>query len=74
MEYLTFYEYDSCFGDIFKNPAAFEDVISQFSGMVTLDNSVYIDSTLIVQIANVYRSRAIGYYYQSRGHYVIPNV
>lgn len=42
--------------------------------MATLDNSLYVDSPLTVQIANTYRSRAIGHYYQSRGYYVIPNV
>lgn len=37
----------------------------------SLDCSLYCDAPLAVQIANVYRNRAIGYYYQSKGAYVI---
>lgn len=73
-EFLVFYEYDTNFADILRSPDEFEDVLSQFPGIVTLDNSLYVDSPLTVQIANTYRSRAIGHYYQSRGYYVIPNV
>lgn len=73
-EFIVFYEYDTNFGDILRAPADFYKIINSFPGMVTLDNSVYCDSPLIVQIANVYRSRAIGRFYQSKGVYVIPNV
>lgn len=73
-EILVFYEYDTEFADILRNPQDYLTEVSKFSGMVTLDNSLYIDSPLQVQMGNVYRSRAIGYYFQSRGNYVIPNV
>ena len=73
-EFIVFYEHDIKFAEILRDPAKFEAEISEFPGMVTLDNSVYIDSPLTVQIANVYRSRAIGYYFQNKGKYVIPNV
>lgn len=39
-----------------------------------MDNSIYPNSLLCVQIANTYRNRAIGYYYQSQGINVIPNI
>lgn len=73
-EFIVFYEYDVRFASILQAPGLYENKLRQFPGMVTLDNSVYVDSPLAVQIANVYRSRAIGYYYQKRGFYVIPNV
>ncbi len=56
---LVFYEYDTDFGDILRNPQKYVDEVSRFAGMVTLDNSLYTDSPLQVQMSNVYRSRAI---------------
>lgn len=73
-EFLTFYEYDVNFADILRDPVKFLPEIKAFPGMVTLDCSVYLDSPLFVQMANVYRSRAIGHFYQSKGIHVIPNV
>ena len=73
-EFPVFYEDDTKFADIIKKPDHFIDDLRRFPGMVTVDNSVYVDSPLAVQIANVYRARAIGYFFQHRGFYVIPNV
>ncbi len=71
---LVFYEYDTEFGDILRNPYNYVDEVSRFVGMVTLDNSLYTDSPLLVQMENVYRSRAIGHFFQEKGIYVVPNV
>lgn len=73
-ELIIPYVYDTEFGDVLRNPGDFVDVFSQFPGMASIDNSVYVDSPLIVQMANVYRSRAIGHFFQTHGMYVIPNV
>ena len=73
-ETLVFYEYDVDFGDILRNPQDYVDEVARFAGMVTLDNSLYVDSPLLVQMANVYRSRAIGHFFQESGNYVVPNV
>ena len=73
-EFLIFYEYDVNFADVLREPEKYAPEIQSFAGMVTLDCSLYLDSPLLVQMANVYRSRAIGHYYQSLGNYVIPNV
>ena len=73
-EMLVFYEYDTDFGDILRNPQNYTDEVTKFAGMVTLDNSLYTDSPLLAQMANVYRSRAIGHFFQNKGNYVIPNV
>ena len=73
-EFIGFYEYDIRFADVLRNPEKYYDIIKYFPGLITLDCSVYVDAPLTSQIANVYRSRAIGHYYQSKGIYVIPNV
>ena len=73
-EFIVPYVYDNEFGDILRYPEKYVESFSRFLGMTSLDNSVYIDSPLLVQMANVYRSRAIGYYFQKKGLYVIPNV
>ncbi len=65
-EMLVFYEYDTDFGDILRNPQKYVDEVSRFAGMVTLDNSLYTDSPLQVQMSNVYRSRAIGHFFQKK--------
>lgn len=73
-EMIIPYVYDTEFGDILRNPGAYVERFSKFLGMTALDNSLYIDSPLLVQMANVYRSRAIGYYFQKKGLYVVPNI
>lgn len=71
---VVFYEFDANFGNILRNPDQYIADVKRFLGVVTLDNSVYVDSPLTVQIANVYRSRAIGHHFQRNGLYTVPNV
>lgn len=77
-----FYEMDVEFAEVLISP---EDYVEEFckqplitpesiKPLITPDCSLYRDAPLSVQITNVYRNRAIGYYYQSRGAYVIPQV
>ncbi len=73
-ECLVFYEHDVNFADIVRNPKDFIDDVLRFPAIVTPDNSLYRDAPLIVQIANVYRSRAIGHFLQKNGAYVVTNV
>ena len=72
--FVVFYEYDNTFSNILQNPSRYTDDLKRFLGVVSLDNSLYVDSPLTVQIANTYRSRAIGYHFQKNGLYVVPNV
>lgn len=51
--------------------------LSRFDGasaIITPDFSLYLDMPRVMQIWNVYRSRAIGYYLTTLGYKVIPNV
>lgn len=73
-EIIVPYVYDNEFGDIVKSPQKYVDVFKKFPAIVSLDNSVYPNSPLSVQIANTYRNRALGYYFQSQGLNVIPNI
>lgn len=73
-ECLVFYEHDINFAEVVRNPEAFIKDFLRFQAMVTPDNSLYRDAPLLVQIANVYRSRAVGHVFQKSGAYVIPNV
>lgn len=72
-EYIIFYENDVEFGDVLVNPNKYVEEFKKFKGVISLDNSLYIDSPLTVQIGNVYKSRAIGHYFQTKGINVIPN-
>ena len=44
------------------------------SAIITPDFSLYLDMPRVMQIWNVYRSRAVGYYLTTLGYDVIPNV
>ena len=68
------YENDSEFKDLLSNPDDYVKKIKKYQGFITPDCSVYRDMPLAIQITNIYRNRAIGYYMQSKGIYVIPNV
>lgn len=72
-EYLIFYEHDKTFGDVVQNPDLYIEEFRRFKGIISLDNSVFWDSPLIVQIGNVYKSRAIAHYFQTKGINVIVN-
>lgn len=73
-EVVVPYVCDAAFGDIVRNPADYVASLAQFPAMASLDNSVYVDSPLAVQIANVYRSRALAHYFQRQGLTVYANV
>ncbi len=51
--------------------------LSRFEGasaIITPDFSLYLDMPRAMQIWNVYRSRAVGYYLTTLGYNVVPNV
>lgn len=50
------------------------DKIAGCEGIITPDFSLYLDMPRVMQIWNVYRSRAIGYYLTKLGFNVIPNI
>lgn len=73
-EFVIFYEHDIKFADLLLATDEYIDQLSNFQGVISPDCSLYRDMPLVLQIANTYMSRAIGYYLQQQGIYVIPNV
>ena len=71
--FVAEYEHDCRFGLLVENPKNFIDSIKACDGFIATDNSVYLDDPPAVQIANIYRSRAMGYFMQSHGVYTIGN-
>jgi len=72
---IVFYEKDNSFKEVIQKPELFVEDFKRFSGGITSpDCSLYRDSPLIVQMANVYRNRALGFFFQEKGITVIPNV
>jgi hypothetical protein len=73
-EFLGFNEMDVNFSEVLISPESYVTDFRRFAGMISPDCSLYRDAPLAVQIANVYRNRAIGSYYQRHGIYVIPQI
>jgi len=68
------YENDKDFKDILEHPDTYAELLKKYQGFISPDCSIYRDMPLAMQITNIYRNRAIGYYFQKQGIYVIPNV
>lgn len=73
-DFVCFYENDINFREILTDTEKYIDDLKRFKGIISPDCSLYIDAPLIVQIANIYLNRAIGYYLKEQGIYVIPNI
>ena len=73
-EALSFFEYDTRFADVLIEPERYIEVARSFPVFVPPDCSIYYDMPFAGQIANTYRSRAIGCYYQRHGANVYPLV
>lgn len=73
-EALCSFEQDREFAEVLIEPSAFVDEFNRFFMFVPTDCSVYRNAPLAVQIGNIYKSRAIGSYYQRHGSNVWPLV
>lgn len=73
-KWVHFYEDDFLFERIWRNPSNYLNVLSKYAGVILPDFSVYRDMPLIMQLWNIYRSRAIGSWLQENGIRVIPNI
>lgn len=68
------YENDTAFSDLIAHPNEYVTILRKYKGFISPDCSIYRDMPLSLQITNIYRNRAIGFYFQKRGIYVIPCV
>jgi len=71
---IGFYEMDVNFSKILIEPDICINEMRPFGAMITPDASLYRNAPLTAQITNIYRNRAIGYYAQRKGLYVIPQI
>ena len=73
-QWVCFYEDDYKFESMWNNPKKYLDRLKKFKGVISPDFSLYRDMPMPIQIYNLYRSKAIGYWLQANGIEVIPNV
>ena len=72
--WIHFYEHDSEFERLWRNPTVYLPIIKRFKGIISPDYSLYYDMPLCMQVWNTYRGRALAHWLQENGVEVIPNV
>lgn len=72
--WVHFFEDDVMFERIWRNPRHYLGIIKRYKGMILVDFSLYRDMPLIMQLWNIFRSRAMGSYFERNGINVIPNI
>lgn len=73
-QWVHFYEDDYLFEKIWSKPENYLEILKRFNGVILPDFSLYRDMPFVMQLWNIYRSRAIGCWLQSNGITVIPNI
>lgn len=73
-QWVHFFEDDCCFERIWRNPNRYLPILQRYKGVILPDFSVYRDMPFVMQLWNIYRSRAIGVWLQSKGIKIIVNV
>ena len=72
--WVHFYEDDYLFERLWRNPQKYLPILQKYNGVILPDFSLYRDMPLVMQLWNIYRSRAIGFWLQANGIEVIPNI
>lgn len=65
---------DYQFERVWRSPQNYIELLRKFDCVVCPDFSIYTDMPLPMKLWNIYRSRALGYWWQQQGLTVIPNV
>ena len=73
-QWVHFFEFDYLFERVWRNPRRYLPILKRFNGVILPDFSVYRDMPLVMQLWNIYRSRAIGFWLQANDVRVIVNV
>lgn len=73
-QWVHFYQFDYQFERLWRNPRRYLPILMRFNGVILPDYSVYRDMPLVMQLWNIYRSRAIGFWLQQNGVKVIVDV
>lgn len=72
--YVHFYIDDYQFERIWHKPEHYTKLLSRFGGIIGPDFSTYTNMPIAQQIFQVYKSKLLVAYWQSRGLNVIPNI
>lgn len=72
--YCHFFLDDYQFERTWRHPEQYLKTLSEFDGVLTPDFSLYADMPMPMQRWNIYRARALGYYWQRNGMTVIPTL
>lgn len=72
--WVHFYEDDYLFERLWRSPKKYLEVLKRYNGVILPDFSLYRDMPFVMQLWNIYRSRAIGCWLQTNGIKVIPNL
>ena len=73
-QWVHFYEDDYLFERIWRTPRKYLDLLKRYNGVILPDFSLYRDMPFVMQLWNIYRSRAIGFWLQINGIKVIVNI
>ncbi len=71
---VHFYVDDYQFERVWNNPEKYVDTLFEYDCIFTPDFSLYLDMPMPMKIWNIYRSRQVGAFYQSKGIKVIPTI
>jgi hypothetical protein len=71
---VHFYVDDYQFERVWHSPEKYVEVLWEYDCILSPDFSLYMDMPMPMKIWNIYRSRQIGAFYQSRGIKVIPTI
>ena len=71
---IHFYVDDYQFERVWNYPEKYFDILLEYDCILSPDFSLYMDMPMPMKIWNIYRSRQIGAYYQSKGLNVIPTI
>lgn len=71
---IHFYVDDYQFERVWNYPEKYTEILWEYDCILSPDFSLYMDMPMPMKIWNIYRSRQIGAYYQSKGIKVIPTI
>ena len=71
---IHFFVDDYQFERLWNSPEKYIDALMEYDCILSPDFSLYMDMPMPMKIWNIYRSRQIGAYYQSKGIKVIPTI
>lgn len=73
-QWIHFFEDDYQFERVWRNPRKYLPLFKRYNGVILPDFSLYRDMPMVMQLWNIYRSRALGFWLQQNGIKIIVNL